>query len=121
MTLRVIEEAQSPDAGLNTYFVVPVEAVLIVEGFQVPLMPLSEVVGNFGAVALLHNVGILANVGVTEVFIPTFTVPEDNLQPLLLVTVTDIVSEVPDAGALYLILLDPLPDVMIEPGLNVHA
>jgi len=121
VTLTVTGVAQSPDAGLNTYFVVPVAAVLIVEGFQVPEIPLSDVVGSLGAEALLHKVGILANVGVTGLFILTLKLPEDNLQPLLLVTVTDIASELPDAEARYLILLVPLPEVMVEPGLIDQA
>ena len=34
------------DVGVNVYDVVPAEAVLIVEGDQLPAIPLFDVVGN---------------------------------------------------------------------------
>jgi hypothetical protein len=43
---------------------VPVVELLTVVGFQVPDIPLVEVVGNIGAVAPLQIAGIVANVGV---------------------------------------------------------
>jgi hypothetical protein len=121
VTLTVTAEAQFPEEGVNTYFAVPVEAVLIVEGFHVPLIPLSDLTGNTGAFAPKHSVAMLAKLGVTEALIATLTVPEDALQPLLLVTVTEIVNDVPDDGAVYLMLLVPVPDVIVEPELNVHT
>ncbi len=86
----------------------PVDAVLIVEGLQVPEIPLFDVAGNAGAFVPVHSVGMLAKVGVALAATDTFSVPEDALQPLLLATVTDIVSDVPDDGAVYLMLLVPL-------------
>jgi hypothetical protein len=43
--------AHCPASGVNVYVVVPVTDVLITDGFQVPVTPLFEVVGNAGAVA----------------------------------------------------------------------
>jgi hypothetical protein len=40
--------------------------VLIVAGFQVPLIPLVDVAGNAGAVAFWHNGPIAVNVGVID-------------------------------------------------------
>jgi hypothetical protein len=95
--------------------------VLIVEGFQVPLMPLFDASGNAGAFALVHSVGILVKVGIVLAFIVTFLLPDADLHPLLLVTVTDIVNDVPVGGALYWMLVVPLPDVMVDPELSVHT
>ena len=39
-----------PVAGVNVYVVVPINAVLTVDGLHVPVMPSSEVVGSAGAV-----------------------------------------------------------------------
>jgi len=47
---------------VNVYVVV---AVLLIAGFQVPVMPLVDVVGNAGIVAPLQNGPTAANVGVT--------------------------------------------------------
>lgn len=47
----VVGLAQTPGVGVNVYIVVPVAAVLIVEGDHVPVMPLLEVVGNAPGVA----------------------------------------------------------------------
>ncbi len=41
-------------------------AVLMVAGFQVPLMPLVEVVGRAGALAFWHKGPISANCGVVS-------------------------------------------------------
>ena len=43
---------------------VPADAVLMVAGFQVPVIPLVEVVGNGGAFAPLHIGGTALKVGV---------------------------------------------------------
>jgi hypothetical protein len=54
---------------------VPVEAVLIVAGFQVPLIALSELLGRAGAVEPRQSGPIWVNVGVidelTTIFIVT--------------------------------------------------
>ena len=42
-----------------------VVAVLLIAGFQVPVMPLVDVVGNAGIEAPLQNGPTAANVGVT--------------------------------------------------------
>ena len=36
----------------------------MVDGFHVPVIPLSDVVGNAGAVAFWHNGAICVNVGI---------------------------------------------------------
>ena len=112
------EEAHWPVAGVNVYVLVPDAEVLIVEGLQLPLIPLVDVVGNTGAFAPMHSVPMLANVGVTLVVIVTFLVPVD-LHPALFDTVTPIVTD-PDEPAVYLMLLVLLPEV-IAPPLMVQA
>ena len=42
--------AHCPAAGVNVYVTVPGAAVLMVAGFQVPVIPFDDVVGNAGAV-----------------------------------------------------------------------
>jgi hypothetical protein len=39
-----------PDAGLKLYVVLPTDAVLIVAGLHVPVIPFDEVSGRAGAV-----------------------------------------------------------------------
>ena len=46
----VAVDAHCPEPGVKVYVVVPVEAVLIVEGLQVPGTPLVEVAGKAGGV-----------------------------------------------------------------------
>ena len=48
--LIVVVVPHCPVAGVKVYVVVPVVVVLIVDGFQVPVMLLLEVVGRVGAV-----------------------------------------------------------------------
>ena len=53
---------------------VPVADVFITAGFHVPVIPLSEVVGNAGAVAFWHRGPICVNDGVTCAVIVTLIV-----------------------------------------------
>src|SRR4026209_646013 len=57
--------AHSPASGVNVYVVVPAAAVLMVAGFQVPLIPLLEAAASAGAVAPTQSAPIGSNVGVT--------------------------------------------------------
>ena len=59
--------AHCPAAGVNVYVVVPGVAVLIVAGFQVPVILLFDVVGKAGAVEFCTSGPICVNVGVTLV------------------------------------------------------
>ena len=61
--------AHCPASGVNVYVVVPTEAVLIVAGFHVPVMPLVEVEGNAGAVPFWHSGPIEPKAGVILVVI----------------------------------------------------
>ena len=63
--LNVVAVAHCPASGVKVYVVVPAVPVLIVAGFQVPLMPLVDVAGNAGAPEFWHNGPIGANVGTT--------------------------------------------------------
>ena len=54
--------AHCPAVGVNVYVVV---VVLLIEGDQLPVMPLVEVVGNAGTPAPLQYGPTAANVGVT--------------------------------------------------------
>jgi hypothetical protein len=51
------------EIGVNVYVFVPGESVLIIAGFQVPVIPLFEVVGNIGAVVFWHKGPIAVKVG----------------------------------------------------------
>lgn len=64
-TAMVVPVPHWPDAGVKLYVVVPATAVLIVAGFQVPVIPLLEVTGKAGAVLFTHSGPIAENVGVT--------------------------------------------------------
>src|SRR4026207_1013811 len=66
--------AHSPAAGVNVYVVVPAAAVLMVAGFQVPLIPLLDIAGNTGAVAPMQRLPIGSKVGVTGSVTVTSTV-----------------------------------------------
>ena len=46
--------AQIPTSGVNVYVLVPAVVVLIVAGDQVPVIPLSDVVGSVGADVFIH-------------------------------------------------------------------
>jgi hypothetical protein len=65
----VVVVAHCPAAGVNVYVVVPTVPVLIVPGFQVPVILLVDVVGNDGAVAFKHRLPICVNVGATALVI----------------------------------------------------
>ena len=63
VTSIVVVVAHCPASGVNVY--VPLVVLLTTAGDQVPVMPLSEVVGNTGA-AVPEQIGaITAKVGVT--------------------------------------------------------
>src|SRR4026209_195335 len=66
--------AHSPAAGVNVYVVVPAAAVLMVAGFQVPLMPLLDTAGNTGTVAPMQRLPTGSKVGVTSSLIVTSSV-----------------------------------------------
>src|SRR5512133_227482 len=73
-TFNVAVEAHCPAAGVKVYVVVPIAAVLIVAGFQVPVVPLDDMPGSNGAVAPWQSGPIAAKVGVTEFVTSTFNV-----------------------------------------------
>ena len=62
--LSVVVVAHWPADGVNVYVVVPAVAVLIVAGFQVPVIPLFDVVGSVGAVLFWQSGPICVNVGI---------------------------------------------------------
>ena len=64
VTTVLTEFAHWPEVGVNTY-VFPV-VLLIVDGFQVPEMPLGEVAFNTGAVDPEHKLKVGAKSGVNE-------------------------------------------------------
>ena len=65
VTFILAGPAHSPAFGVNVYVVVPIAEVLIVAGFQVPLIPLVETDGNCGAVEFWHKGAIGVNTGIT--------------------------------------------------------
>jgi hypothetical protein len=62
--LKVVVVPHCPAPGVKVYTVVPTVVVLIVAGFQVPVIPLVDVKGNEGATKFWHSGPIVANVGV---------------------------------------------------------
>lgn len=68
VTLIVTACEHWPADGVNVYAVVPAEAVLIVAGDHVPVIPLFDVVAKAGGVEPTHCCGITAKVGVTVAF-----------------------------------------------------
>src|SRR4051812_35324128 len=64
LTEMVTGEPHCPPFGVNIYGDLPSVAVLIVEGLQVPVIPLFDVVGNEGGVEVWHISAITSNVGV---------------------------------------------------------
>lgn len=70
-----------PALGVNVYVLVPAVAVLMVDGDQVPEIPLVEVAGSVGAVAPWHKGPMAAKVGVTGAVTVIVTASTD-VQPL---------------------------------------
>jgi len=64
MSSVVAALAHCPAVGVNVYVVVPVAAVLITAGVQVPLMPLLDVAGNTGAAEFIQSEPIAVNTGI---------------------------------------------------------
>jgi hypothetical protein len=61
----VVVAPHCPAAGVKVYVDIPTIDVLIVEGFQVPVNPLFDVVGKAGGALFWHRNPIAVNVGVT--------------------------------------------------------
>jgi hypothetical protein len=68
----VIELAHIPTEGVKVY--VPVVVLLTIAGFQLPVIPSLDVVGNIGAVVLAHKVVSNENVGTIAIVEDTITV-----------------------------------------------
>lgn len=72
VTIKVVESAQVPSAGLKVYTVVPANSVEIDGGFQVPVIPLREVPGRIGAIefwqigAMESNTAVIDTLTVTS-------------------------------------------------------
>ena len=82
ITVMVIGEPQVPASGVNVY--VPVSKLFITAGFQVPVIPLLDVVGNIGAVVPEQNGGIATNVDVKIGFDKMIPVKRFVVQPLII-------------------------------------
>ena len=63
--MSIVVTAAHGSVGVNVYVVVPMIAVLIIVGTQVPVNPLLDVAGNTGAVLFWHKGPICVKVGVT--------------------------------------------------------
>ena len=72
-----------PAFGVNVYVVVPTAVVLITAGFQVPLIPLLEVVGNAGGVEPAQKAATFVNVGVNTGFDKMIPVKSSVVHPLI--------------------------------------
>ena len=68
---KVAEEAFCPRSGVKTQFTTPTVEVEITEGFQVPVIPLAELVGKVGATLFLHSGGIGLKTGTFKSVIST--------------------------------------------------
>jgi hypothetical protein len=69
--LNVVVVPHWPAAGVNVYTDVPTVVVLMVAGFQVPVIPLVDVNGNAGATEFWHSGPMIANVGMIWLVIVT--------------------------------------------------
>jgi hypothetical protein len=114
--LKVVVMAHCPAFGVNVYILVPEDVVLIVAGFQVPVIPFAEVPGRDGAVEFWHSGPTGLNVGVVVVvaIITAFNEAVE-VHPAALVTVKFIV---PGASP-EIVLLVPVP--VTPPGLMVQV
>ena len=74
VTLKVAVVAHWPAVAVKVYVVVPADAVLIVEGFQLPVMLLFDVVSKAGAELFWQSEPIALKVGVISGFIVTLNV-----------------------------------------------
>jgi hypothetical protein len=101
--------AQSPADGVNMYVVSPGMAVLMTDGFQVPLMPLVLVVDNRLAVEPIQTGVVTLNTGIVGAF--TVTVVEQVVSLLQPSTTFHAIVETP-------VLNDPLASVPV-PDLDV--
>lgn len=61
--LIVVAVPHCPLFGVNVYVVVPAVAVPMVAGLQVPVTPLSDVVGRAGGLEFKHSGPICLNTG----------------------------------------------------------
>ncbi len=104
-----------PASGVNVYVVMPAVAVLIAVGFQLPVMPLVEVVDSNGAVLFWHKGTIGANEGVMAVV--TVSNPE-----ALVLTQPDVVLVITTlyVPAVVVVKLGTLPG-LVTPAGTVHA
>lgn len=89
-TILSVVVAAQPDVGVKVYVVVPVLAVLIVAGLQVPVIPLVDVAGNTGAVLFWHKGPIDAKEGTVGAFTTILIVvvlaqPEEGVKVYVLV------------------------------------
>lgn len=76
-----------PAVGVKVYTVVPADAVLIVAGFHVPVMPFVDVVDREAGIAPMQYGPSCVNVGVILADIVTLTSHVD-VQPCAVVTIT---------------------------------
>lgn len=72
VTVNVCVVAQIPAVGVNVY--TPLVVLLTVDGFHVPVTPLSDVVGNAGTVPPAQIVNVVPKLNVGIVFGVTVTV-----------------------------------------------
>ena len=75
ITISIVVTAPHwPAFGVKVYVAVPITEVFMTAGFQVPVIPLFDVVGKVGAVAFWHSGPICVNVGVICVLTVTLKV-----------------------------------------------
>jgi hypothetical protein len=95
IVMLIVAVVAQPDDGVKVYTVVPVVAVFIVAGVQVPVTPLLLVAGSAGAVAFWHKGPICVNAGVTDAFIVMLIVavvaqPDDGVKVYTVVPVVAV-------------------------------
>jgi hypothetical protein len=102
VTLIVVVVAQ-PEDGVKVNVVEPTPEVLIVAGFQVPVIPLIDVVGKAPGAAPTQYGPNAVNVGVVVAFIVTLIVV--------------VIAHPEDGVKVYVVV--PAPEVLIVAGLHV--
>ena len=105
MVMSIVAVVPQLVDGVNVYIVVPVVAVLIVDGAHVPVTPLLDVGGSVGAVEFWHSGPTWVNVGVTL--------------PLMVIAIVAVVPQLVDGVNVYVVV--PVVAVFMIDGLHVPA
>jgi hypothetical protein len=86
----VVPLAHCPGLGVNVYVAVPAVDVLIVAGFQLPVILLLDEAGNDGAVEFRHNGPMGEKFGVTDALVLSTPEPDVLTQLVAVLVITTL-------------------------------